>query len=206
MAARRRALIRTDPEQIASIFPATASRLLLPGVEPISYVMPPEVGWEGFGFRIAEVVPADPVPEGKREISRTVELVDGVPVEILTLEDLPKPTIEDLLAYAADKRWHVETAGIEVGGAFIDTSRESQAMITGAYAYSQANPAEMISYKAASGWATLDASTMAAIAVAVGTHVQACFAAEATIADDILLGEISTTAEIDASDWPSAPE
>src|SRR5690606_30118505 len=60
-----------------------------------------------------------------------------------------------LKAYAADKRWQVETGGITVGGAMIDTSRDSQAMITGAYAWSQANPAEIVKFKAASGWVDL---------------------------------------------------
>jgi len=108
-----------------------------------------------------------------------------------------------LIAYAAIKRWQVETGGITVAGAAIDTSRESQAMITGAYAYSQANPSETISYKAISGWVTIDAATMTAIATAVGAHVQACFAAEASAAAEIEAGTITTTAEIDAADWPA---
>lgn len=115
---------------------------------------------------------------------------------------LPPPTIDELLAYAAAKRWQVETAGITVAGAVIDTSRESQAMITGAYAYSQANPSEMIRYKAASGWSALDASTMAMIATAVGAHVQACFAEEMALAISIHADTITTTAEIDAAAWP----
>ncbi|WP_054312928.1 DUF4376 domain-containing protein [Mesorhizobium sp. 1M-11] len=114
----------------------------------------------------------------------------------------PIPLKVQLTAYAADKRWQVETGGITVGGATIDTSRESQAMITGAYAYSQANPTETISYKAASGWVSMDAATLAAIATAVGAHVQACFAAEAAMAAEIEAGTITTTAEIDAADWP----
>lgn len=114
----------------------------------------------------------------------------------------PPPTKGELLAYAAAKRWQVETGGITVAGALIDTGRESQSMITGAYAYSQANPAETISYKAASGWVTIDAATMAAIAAAVGAHVQAAFAAEAAVAAEIEAETITTTAEIDAADWP----
>lgn len=114
----------------------------------------------------------------------------------------PSPPPVDLVAYAAEKRWQVETGGITVGGAAIDTSRESQAMITGAYAYSQANPDETISFKAASGFVSLDAATLAAIATAVGAHVQACFAAEAAVLDDIGDGAITTTEEIDGYAWP----
>ena len=130
---------------------------------------------------------------------------DAALAEVLAVYGLtlwPVPLIDRLLAYAADKRWQVETGGIEVGGAAIDTSRESQAMITGAYAYSQANPAETISYKATSGWVTIDAATMAAIATAVGAHVQACFAIEASVAAEIEDGTITTTEQIDAADWP----
>lgn len=113
----------------------------------------------------------------------------------------PEPVSEPigLLSYAAQKRWEKETGGIEVNGQFIDTSRESQSMITGAYAYSQANPAEMIQFKAASDWVTLDAPTMAVIATAVGAHVQACFALEATVASQIADNTITTTGEIDAA-------
>lgn len=123
--------------------------------------------------------------------------------EALVPPAAPPPASKDeLIAYAADKRWRVETGGITVGGALIDTSRESQSMITGAYAYSQPNPAETITYKATSGWVTIDAATMAAIATAVGAHVQACFGAEAAVAAEIEAGTITTTAEIDAADWP----
>jgi hypothetical protein len=114
------------------------------------------------------------------------------------------PALEpvDLAAYAADKRWQVETGGITINGATIDTSRDSQSMITGAYTYSQAHPEQTILFKAQSGWVTLDAPTMAAIATAVGAHVQACFAAEAAVQAAITAGTITTAAEIDAAAWP----
>lgn len=108
-----------------------------------------------------------------------------------------------LFAYAADKRWRVETGGITVNGVTIDTSRDSQAMITGAYAYSQAHPEGPIKFKAASGWVTLDAATMAAIATAVGAHVQASFSVEEAIDAAITAGTITSFAEIDAADWPA---
>jgi len=43
---------------------------------------------------------------------------------------------------------------------------------------------------------------MAAIATAVGAHVQACFAAENAVQAAITAGTITTTAEIDAAAWP----
>lgn len=113
------------------------------------------------------------------------------------------PTEADLLGYAAEKRWRIETGGITVAGAEIDTSRDSQAMITGAYAYSQAHPEGPIKFKAASGWVTFDAATMAAIATAVGAHVQASFAVEEDVDSAISAGTITSFAEIDAAEWPA---
>lgn len=114
------------------------------------------------------------------------------------------PTI-DLAAYAANKRFAVETGGITVAGATIQTDRDSQAMITGAYAYAQADPSASINFKADSGWVTLTAAQMTAIGLAVGAHVQACFSAEAAIDADIAAGTVTTTAQIDTDTrWPSA--
>lgn len=107
-------------------------------------------------------------------------------------------TETDLTAYAASKRFKVETGGITVSGQTIDTSRDSQSMITGAYTYSQAHPSETIKFKAVSGWVELDAATLAAIATAVGAHVQACFAKEASVDAKITAGTITTAAQIDA--------
>jgi hypothetical protein len=109
----------------------------------------------------------------------------------------------DLIAYAANKRWRVETGGIVVGGAHIDTSRDSQAMIANAYAYVTASGSSSIAFKADSGWVTLDPATVKAIALSVGAHVQSCFAIEQTVDAAILAGTISTTAEIDAAAWPT---
>ncbi len=114
------------------------------------------------------------------------------------------PTKAELLAYAAQKRWQVEIGGLVINGETIDTSRGSQAMITGAFSYSKEHPEEQIHFKALSGWVTLNAPTVAAIATAVGAHVQSCFALEATIAVAIEAGTLTTTAAIDAANWPSA--
>jgi hypothetical protein len=115
----------------------------------------------------------------------------------------PAPPV-DLTAYAANKRFSVETGGITVAGAHIQTDRDSQAMITGAYAYAQANPTATINYKAEGGFVSLTAAQMTAIGLAVGAHVQACFAAEAAIDADIAAGAITTTVQIDGdARWPA---
>mgnify|MGYP001053494492 CR=1 FL=1 len=112
------------------------------------------------------------------------------------------PDKASLKAYAASKRWQVETGGITVADAAIQTDRASQAMITGAFAYAQANPAASIAYKTAEGFVTLAAAEVEAIANAVGAHVQASFAAEAAIVGAIEAGAITTFAAIDGADWP----
>lgn len=91
---------------------------------------------------------------------------------------LPPPTKAELVAYAATARWRAETGGFEVSGQTIDTGRESQNMIAGADALAQADPNEPVDYKAASGWVTLDAAAIHALALAVGRHVRACFRKE----------------------------
>ncbi len=60
------------------------------------------------------------------------------------------------------------------------TDRQSQALITGAYAYVQANPTVTVSSKTASGFVSLTAAEVTAVANAVGANVQASFAAEDT--------------------------
>lgn len=104
-----------------------------------------------------------------------------------------------LKAHAAARRYAREVGGIVVGGVSIDTSRESQAKIAGAHAYVQASPAATVDFKATSGWVTLTAATVTAIALAVAAHVQACFAAEKTVDAAIDAGTITTTAEVDAA-------
>ena len=87
----KRALISTgSPEAVISVFPGTEGRIDLPGVGQLS---PPEAGWSGDGYRIADIVPAE-VPSGKQLVSGGVdgvELIDGVPT--WKMEDAPpEPT------------------------------------------------------------------------------------------------------------------
>lgn len=111
----------------------------------------------------------------------------------------------DLVAYAAAKRYAVETGGVVVNGAKIATDRGSQAMIVGAYAYVGASGAASIRFKASSGWTTLTAEQVKALALAVGTHVQAAFAVEDDLDAAINASPptVTTTAQIDAAPWPA---
>jgi len=101
-------------------------------------------------------------------------------------------------------RYQHETAGITLNGATIETNRESQALVNGAYSYSLLNPAVLIDWKAESGWIQIDATAIAGIAGAVAAHVQACFSNERTLSE--LIAAAETVAAVQAIDltigWP----
>lgn len=56
-----------------------------------SRASPAEDGWSKDGYSLAAIQPADPVPEGKRIVSTSVEMVEGVPKYVHVLEDIPPP-------------------------------------------------------------------------------------------------------------------
>lgn len=114
------------------------------------------------------------------------------------------PSKADLIAYTADRRWRVETGGIVVGGVPVATDDRSKIMIIGARVKANANPEFETAWKTAEGFILLDGPTLIAISDAVLAHVDACFAAEAAVLADIEAGTITTTAEIDAAEWPHA--
>lgn len=112
-------------------------------------------------------------------------------------------TADDLIAYAAAKRFSVETGGITVENSKVSTDRASQSLITGAYNYVQANPLATVNFKSAGGFVELAATQMTAIANAVAAHVQSCFAVEAQLSKQIADNTTTTIAAIDAAAWPA---
>jgi hypothetical protein len=113
-----------------------------------------------------------------------------------------EPVAVDLYGYAATKRYAVETAGIVFNGMLVMTDRQSQSLITGAYNYVDANPDVTVHFKTTSGFVELTAAQVKAVANAVAAHVQACFAAEGEVDQQIIAGTIAMTAQIDAFAWP----
>jgi hypothetical protein len=140
-----------------------------------------ETWWRGHG---------DPVVIGEIGAAAVAGLSEAEP-------PAPAPTQADLIIHAAVARWRKETGGITIGGLSIVTDRESQAMVIGAHAYVVANPAAVIQWKTAAGFVELDAAQITALALAVGSHVQACFVKEAEVVGTI--AEYATLAEIDAA-------
>ncbi|MFG1414056.1 DUF4376 domain-containing protein [Xanthobacter sp. VTT E-85241] len=106
-----------------------------------------------------------------------------------------------LLAHAAQRRWEIETGGIEVAGQMIRTDEQSQAKISGACVLLSNDPdVASIDWEAQPGtWVTLDRATMISIGVAVGRHVQRCFSALRQIQGEITAENITTTGAIDAA-------
>ena len=104
-----------------------------------------------------------------------------------------------LVAYAADRRWQIETGGINFAGIPVATDDRAKIMIMGARVAAAADP----------GWETvwhgtdgktypLTAVSMIAISSAVEAHVNATFATFAAVKADVDAGKITTVAEIDA--------
>lgn len=52
-------------------------------------------GWTNGDHRLAAILPADAVPEGKQVASTSVEMVDGQPRYVHVLEDIPPEPVPD---------------------------------------------------------------------------------------------------------------
>lgn len=110
------------------------------------------------------------------------------------------------LAELAAYRYEVQTGGVEVApGVIVRTDAESLALISGARELARVEPGELVEFKAATGWISIDGATMEAVAVAAGRHVRDCFRRERALAAE--LEAAGTVAELDAvnivTGWPT---
>lgn len=120
-------------------------------------------------------------------------------VDVLRPYAIVLPTPAGLAGYIANARWAREVGGIVVDGNEIPTDRDTQAKLTGAFAFTQIKPDATFEWKLGEGdFVTLDATKVQAIAAAVAAHVQACYAAEARALPDIKSGKLKTRADVDA--------
>lgn len=116
---------------------------------------------------------------------------------------VPPPTEADLIAYAAARRWLVETDGIVVDGIPVATDDRSKLLVLGAARLAYASASFTTPFKAADGSLhTLTAAQVIAISDAGSAHVQATFETFAAVAAQIGAGTLTTFAEIDAAAWP----
>lgn len=93
------------------------------------------------------------------------------------------------------RRWQVEVGGITLGGGMsIITTRESQAQISSAVSgLAGGLITAPIDWKLSSGWQSLSAVEIQAVASAVSAHVKGCFAAERVVSEqmDAIEGDLA---------------
>jgi len=152
-------------------------------------------------------------------ISEAVEYVPAIEGEWLphTLESIPDDieiaayvapdkTKEELIASVAAKRYAVETGGIIRGGKRINTTRESQAMVTAAYQALNSGLILTTNWKADDGtFSAIDFNDLKPVATIIAQHVADCFTAEMN--HQISIAALSTQSEINnyniTAGWPS---
>lgn len=129
----------------------------------------------------------------------TEELADNDP-DVVAFRNPPP----DLTAYAAAKRFEVETGGIVFGGMPVWTDRATQSMLARVVqCLDKGMLTAPLKIKTPAGSFSLSQPQIEALGTAVAQHVQAAFDVEADLADGIAAETITTTGEIDAADWPS---
>jgi hypothetical protein len=107
-----------------------------------------------------------------------------------------------LKAYAAQKRYAVETGGMTFMGMAIPTDRETQSKLSGAVlAFQTGAISGAINWKTSAGWAQLDQAAVTALASAVAAHVQTAFTNEKSVSDAIDAETITTIEQINAANW-----
>ncbi|GHV42551.1 hypothetical protein FACS1894187_24840 [Synergistales bacterium] len=119
--------------------------------------------------------------------------------------EIAPPTLEEAkiakLSEIAAARFAAETGGVVINGngISIDTSRESQALITGAALQATIDSAYSCRWKTTNGFVEFTSEMILAVAVAVRQHVQACFDREADLSE--LVDAAATVEEIEAVTW-----
>lgn len=146
------------------------------------------------GFGAARAVPQE---DGSLAVTVPNEIDADVAAALADLAALRR---KRLAAYAADRRWRREVAGITVAGVGVATDTASQIKISGAAQAAAAGllPAT-VKFKSVAGFVDVSPSQISAIYAALVAHIQAGYAAEAAVADAIAAGTITTSAAIDAA-------
>ena len=110
--------------------------------------------------------------------------VPGV-LHVITAEDAFNAHVNEMKRRMATERWRVETGGIMVGDTFINTDRDTQSKLTAARIVAKEDRTYTVQWKLQSGFVTLDAAQVIAMADAVRAHVQAAFDKEAVLVAQI---------------------
>lgn len=100
----------------------------------------------------------------------------------------------------AARRYKAETSGITLNYIPISTEDRSKLLINGAALEATIDPEYTMQWKTPSGFVTLTASEVIAIARAVRSHVQACFDREAELLQALADGTL--TDDMLEQGWP----
>lgn len=161
----------------------------------MSELIPITMTAEDVGVLASVVSPSD---WARCMFNGTALLVPGDLYNTINGMDIAASKKNNLIAYAAAKRFNKEVGGIVVNGAAIATDRQSQAMINGAYNMATNDANFTTQWKVNNTtFVLLTAAQIIGIAIAVGTHVAACFAQEATAVAGINANTITTAAQVD---------
>jgi hypothetical protein len=131
----------------------------------------------------------------------TINLQTGV-VTLLTPPTPPPLTKEELRAYAANKRWEVETGGAQFGILSVPTDDRAKTMI-GRAARTNSEVASTPYIVGGVNYGVLTKAQFEAMDAAIDIHVAATFATLASVLTGIGDGTITTYAQIDAASWPA---
>ena len=133
----------------------------------------------------------------------------------ITVADVPAPepeppTVDDLKAYAAEKRRMLANGStvVDVGGGReipVWTDPESRGAILGLVVAAQMDTGITTQWKDAAGeFHVLNAAEITALALGMMAFIQVCFSAEATVLAAIEAdpSDITSFENIDAAEWP----
>jgi len=166
----------------------TDSELAGIGIYPATILKPAVSGTQYYGAPTVEI------SDGRATV--TYPVLDYSAAEIAGMLEKAKSEKKQEIAAA---RYAAEIAGVTVGGVTVRTDRESQALITGAALKAMQDATYTCRWKTESGFVTLDAATIIAIADAVRSHVQTCFDAE--YARGVLIDAAETVEDVEVVVW-----
>ena len=158
------------------------------GIYPATVVKPAVSGTQYYGAPTVEI------SDGRATV--TYPVLDYSAAEIAGMLEKAKSEKKQEIAAA---RYAAEIAGVTVGGFTVRTDRESQALITGAALKATQDATYTCRWKTESGFVTLDAATIIAVADAVRSHVQGCFDTE--YAKCVLIDAAETVEDVEAIVW-----
>jgi|CXWL01.2.fsa_nt_gi hypothetical protein len=119
---------------------------------------------------------------------------------------LPEPPItiapETRAVAIAAERFVREAAGVSVDGLTIETTRDSQSLISGMAISAILDPEYKCSYKAVAGFIELTSAQILGVATAVRSHVQACFDREKFLLEAVETG--TYTDDMLTEGWPDS--